>query len=371
MPKGLKPVKRTLATGQVVTYWYHRATGKRLKNDPETAAGHVEIATLDKRAKVVEAKINAAVGTYARLWEDYRKSPEWRRLKPRTRSDYQAVRDWLGADADRLLSDLTPGGVYKLRDKGEKQKGRRFGNYVVQVLRLTLEWARKREMIPNNPAKEVEALRKPVGARNVNRAWSLAEVSAFAAAAPPQVAVAFSLGLFAGMRQGDALRVTWSAYNGHMLTWIAGKNGEECFAPVSGEFKRLLDDAKARRGTTVQIAVTSTGTAWTESGFRASFFKLIRKLVAEGKMQPGCTYHGLRHTIVTGARNDGESDYRAAAAIGDRSSSQAEIYGRDADRQGAQTAILGAHQKRYENVDWKTATTDWKTRRVEKPRKPL
>jgi hypothetical protein len=34
VPKGLKPVKRKLATGEVRTYWYHRATGKALAHDP-------------------------------------------------------------------------------------------------------------------------------------------------------------------------------------------------------------------------------------------------------------------------------------------------------------------------------------------------
>jgi hypothetical protein len=32
----------------------------------------------------------------------------------------------------------------------------------------------------------------------------------------------------------------------------------------------------------------------------------------------------------------------------------AQIYGRDADRQGAQTLILEAVQKRFANLDWKT-----------------
>lgn len=355
MPKGLKPVRRRLATGEVRLYWYHRATGKALKHDPETADGLLEVAALDAKAKAVEPVSGHPAGSLGALWVKYRESPEWSALKPRTRSDYQAVRDWIGDAADRAnVARMTLPQIVKLRDKAHRAKGRRFANYVVQVLRLVLGWGRLRGWRDDNPAIGIPSIRRPTDARKVNRAWSAAEVRAFAAAAPPQLLLPFCLGLFAGMRQGDAIRVTWSAYDGGALRWIAGKNGEDCMAPVTGAFKTIMDAAKERRGNAVQIAVTSNGTAWSASGFRASFFKLVRDLVTAGHLQPGCTFHGLRHTIASQARNDGESESRVAAAIGDRSPHMAAIYGRDADRMGAQSAILEAVQKRLGNIEWKT-----------------
>jgi integrase len=148
--------------------------------------------------------------------------------------------------------------------------------------------------------------------------------------------------------------VTWRGYDGASLRWIASKNGELVTAPVTGPFKTILDEAKARRGATLQIATTLAGDAWTQNGFRASFFKHVRKLTKEGHLQPGCTFHGLRHTLASGARDAGESESRVAAAIGDRSPAMAQIYGRDADRSSARTAILEAAQQRFANIDWKT-----------------
>jgi integrase len=156
------------------------------------------------------------------------------------------------------------------------------------------------------------------------------------------------------MRQGDALIVTWRAVVGGRLEWIAGKNGEECEAPITGPLRLVLEEARARRGDALQIAVNSYGEPWSQNGFRASFFKLVRKLTAEGKLKPGCTFHGLRHTIGAHAANEGSSDRQVAAAIGDRSPAMAQIYARDAERKSAQVAILTAAQKRFANIDWKT-----------------
>lgn len=355
VPKGLKPVKRRLATGEVRLYWYHRASGQRLKHDPSTADGLLEVAALDAQAKRLEAVHGFVSGSYAALWVAYTASEKWRTLKPRTRSDYQAVRDWIGPAAEKaLLHTMKPSDILRLRDKAEAAKGRRFANYVVAVLSLTLEWGKDRDMVKTNVARATKKIARPKSARKVNRAWSIAEVKAFAEAAPPHVAVPFALALFAGMRQGDALMATWSAYDGTMLEWKASKNGEDCSAPVTGAFKTILDGAKAKRGDRVQICISSRGDAWTASGFRATFFKLIRDLVDEGKMKPGCTFHGLRHTIAACAREAGQSDFQVSAGIGDRSTAMAELYGRDADRADAQTGVLELVQKRFVGMKWKS-----------------
>jgi integrase len=365
VPKGLKPVRKRLATGEVRVYWYHRASGKRLKHHPEAAEGLLEVAALDRRSGVAEAAKGLPGGSYAALWAEYRKSPEWTALRPRTRSDYQAVRDWLtDASAGRIMvRQLTTGDLYKLRDKAATAKGRRFANYVVQVMRLTLEWGRKRDFLKENPAKDVDMIRKPSGEAQVNRAWTQAEVEAVMRAAPFQVLVPFTLGLFAGMRQGDALQLTWRAYDGRALRWIASKNSEPCMAPVEGEFKAILDLAKERRGDAVQIAVTGAGSPWSQSGFRASFFKLLRTLSASGAIEKGCTFQGLRHTIGRAGRENGESDSRVAASIGDRNPAMAQIYGRDVDTQAAQMTVLEGVQKRYANIEWKLPPSDRKPRR--------
>jgi len=47
------------------------------------------------------------------------------------------------------------------------------------------------------------------------------------------------------------------------------------------------------------IAATTAGTPWTVSGFNSSFIKAVRRLTKSGKVCPGLTFHGLRHTVGT------------------------------------------------------------------------
>lgn len=194
--------------------------------------------------------------------------------------------------------------------------------------------------------------------RKLNRAWTADEVEAFARSCPAQIMVPFALGLFGGMRQGDALAVTWASYNGLKLSWYASKNDELCVAPVTGVFKAILEGAKeGHRKADVpalQVAVNAYGQPWTASGYRASFFKRVRALQKVGLLAPGCTFHGLRHTVGSFARDGEESEFRIACAIGDKTTTMAAIYGRDADRLRAQAAILEDVQKHFGNSDWKT-----------------
>ncbi len=54
------------------------------------------------------------------------------------------------------------------------------------------------------------------------------------------------------------------------------------------------------------------------------------------------------------ARMDGESEFRVAAALGDRSTAMAEIYGRDASRQKAQVSVLEGVQTRFADAPLET-----------------
>lgn len=356
VPKGVKPVWKKLADGTRKLYHYHRATGKRLAHDPWTAEGLMEIAALDKQAAALEAKVEFhAPRSFGLLWIEYRKS-EFPRLRLRTRKDYDLVRDWLGEAMFKVpVRSITTPQIYALRDKAGDQRGRRFGSYVVSVMRVALEWGRKRGWIDVNPASDVESIQKPSDARVVNRRWDIDEIEAFLGEdCPPQLRLPVCLGLFASMREGDALRVTTAAYDGESVRWRASKNQEPLQAPVSGMLKQLLDERVSKSVPALQLCLNSRKQPWSESGFRASFFKRVRSLHEDGKVRHGLTFHGLRHTIGAIARESGNSEFDVSTAIGDRSTAMAAVYGRDAARTTAQIRVLRQTQEHFAHIRLET-----------------
>ena len=101
------------------------------------------------------------------------------------------------------------------------------------------------------------------------------------------------LALWTGQRQGDLLRLTWSAYDGKHIRLRQSKTGVRVQVPVGAPLKAALDAAtKTKRSPT--ILLNSDGRPWTPDGFRASWGKAADKagIVA-------VTFNDLRGTAVT------------------------------------------------------------------------
>lgn len=371
MPKGIKPVRKLMADGSIRIYHYHRASGTRLSHDPWSAAGLLEIAQLDEQTARLEAKLETKVyRSFADLWRAYR-ATEFPRLRLRTRKDYDLVRHWLGdAMEARAVSTFTRENIFKLRDLALEERGWRFANYMVTVLRIVFKWGLDRGWVKANPAAGISSIPRSSSARVVNRRLDLDEVEALLSNDTPKaLLLPICLGLFASMREGDALRVTTSAYDGTYLRYVASKNQEPCTIMPSGLLKALLDARVQENHACLQLVVQRQGLPFTEGGFRSSFGKWVRKLVGEGKVRPGVTFHGLRHTVGTFAREHGHSEFDVAAAIGDRSTAMASIYGRDAIRSTAQIRVLSAVQEHFAHITLETKMETNPTNPQKKTRK--
>jgi integrase len=99
------------------------------------------------------------------------------------------------------------------------------------------------------------------------------------------------LALWTGQRQGDLLRLPWSAYDGKYIRLRQSKTGKPIVVRVGAPLKAMLDAAPKRSPI---ILTNSEGKPWTSDGFRASWRKAC---AAAGVV--GVTFHDLRGTAVT------------------------------------------------------------------------
>jgi integrase len=315
-------------------YVYHRKTGEAIKERFGTAAFLAKVEELNGTAPP-----DPKDGTLGGLIRAYKASPEFTGLAERTRADYQKIFDYIGKHWGKApVIDFSQAKVIRMRDRAFEDHKRRFANYVVQVTRIIFAWGRPREWYKGeNPAVEVPLIRRPRDARKVNRAWKQYELTAALEKATGALRVGVALGMFAGMSEGDVIRFPWSGYDGERIRYARRKTGVQVSILAHRDLRTILDKTE-KRGTI--IVVGKRGSGYTENGFRAMFFKLVRDLVEQKKVEPGLTFHGLRHTVGKFIIDAGGDTRDVASVLGHATEKMAQEYSAEADRERRGTASI-------------------------------
>ena len=140
--------------------------------------------------------------------------------------------------------------------------------------------------------------------------WTYIDEAAFLKTAPERLRLAYLMAVWTGQRQGDLLRLTWSAYDGTHIRLRQNKTQRRVVIPVATPLRTALD-AVEKSETAETILTTIHGTSWTSLGFSASW----RKAVARAKVT-GLTFHDLRGTAVTRLAIAGCSEAEIATITG-------------------------------------------------------
>jgi integrase len=174
------------------------------------------------------------------------------------------------------------------RDKLAVDSGRRQADYAWSVLALILAWALDRGLVAANPCEKGGRVYR--GSR-ADKVWTVDDEATFLKCAPAHLHLPLMLALWTGQRQGDLLRLAWSAYDGTRIRLKQSKTGARVSIPVGSPLKAALDST-TKRG---PMILTSTDKRpWTSDGFRASW----RKACAKSGIV-GVTFNDLRGTAVT------------------------------------------------------------------------
>jgi integrase len=103
------------------------------------------------------------------------------------------------------------------------QTSLRQADYAYGTLARILSWAHDRGLVAKNPCAKGGKLYH--GTR-VDRIWDDEQVARFLQVAPPYLRLAMLLAINTGQRQGDLLRLPWSAYNGAEIKLRQRKTGQ-------------------------------------------------------------------------------------------------------------------------------------------------
>lgn len=307
---------------------YHRATrtSVNLKTAPlGSAAFFAECDRISQKSKPAASK----PGTLGGLIDAYRASPRYRDLADLTRRDYDKVFHFLRPLHNEPVTRFTSPFVAKLRDRTYESRRRRFANYVLSVLSLLFSWGIEQGLTKSNPVTDVSKIRRPRGSPDPNRPWSDDERHAVLDAAPPHLKVPLALMMFTALGPKDALTLPRSFYRNGEIATRRSKTGHPVYFPAPAELKDILEAAPPHDAVT--LCVSSRKRPWTLTGFNSSWQAFRRKLLATGKVEPGITPYGLRHTVAVILREQGFDERTIADALGQNGIEMARHYAKGAD----------------------------------------
>lgn len=302
--RGLNRVTKKLADGRTVTYWYAWKGGPALRGEP----GSPEFVASYNEA--VAQKVKPATGVLLSVMQGYQSSEDFRSLADSTRRSYTALIKRIESKfGDFPLAALTyhrtRGEFLAWRDKLAADSGRRLADYAWTVLARILSWSLDRGLVAINPCEKGGRVYR--GSR-ADKVWSIDDESAFLKSAPAHLHLPLLLALWTGQRQGDLLRLPWSAYDGTHIRLRQSKTGARVSVPVGAPLKAALD-AATKYG---PVILTSTDKRpWTADGFRASWRKACEKASIVG-----VTFNDLRGTAVTRLALAGATEAEIATITG-------------------------------------------------------
>jgi integrase len=138
-----------------------------------------------------------------------------------------------------------------------------------------------------------------------DKIWTAQDEALFLNAAPAHLHLALLLGLWTGQRQGDLLRLPWSAYDGNYIRLRQGKTGARVTIPVGKPLKAALDRAPRRSPI---ILTTLDGQPWKQFG---SYFGKVSK-----RLGITVTFNDLRGSAVTRLALAGSTEPEIATITG-------------------------------------------------------
>jgi integrase len=283
--KGIHSVKKRLVTGQTRTYYYAWRGGPRIEAEPGTP----QFIRLYSEAHAErEAPAPRSLLT---LVAEFKASAEFQTKRPSSKRAYLSYLKLIEAEfgdmpIDALADPKVRGEFKEWRDRMAATP--RKADYAWTTLARVLSVAKDRGRIAVNPCERGGRLYK---AERSDKIWTEADIARLMAVGGERMTDALLLALWTGQRQGDLLRLPWSAYDGMHIRLQQGKNGRRLKIPIGTLLRDRLDQAKRM---SAMILTNAYGKPWTSDGFRTSWAKACAKAgISE------LTFHDLRGSAVT------------------------------------------------------------------------
>ena len=202
---GLNQVRKRLADGTLKIYYYHRATGQRLKGEKNSAEFLASYVAAEKSIR------DRLAGTFDGLIRDYTNSTEFQHLlAASTQAEYRRMM----TAAEKEFGDMPLPALDDVRVKKEllnwrervsRNSGKREADHRLSAISAMLTWAVDRGKITVNHLRGFKRLYHSDRSEII---WLREHIEAFMKVASIEMQRAMIMALHTGQREGDLLRAS-------------------------------------------------------------------------------------------------------------------------------------------------------------------
>ena len=331
----LKYVHTSTSKGKIYHFYRRNGIRQRIKGDPNS---YEFLSHYNDIHASFEDPGNApvALGTFARLIEEFTQSPEFKNLADKSRSEYKRylamIQKPLG---DHPVAELTTPQVYMIRDKLSETP--RKADYLISVLKKILGFSVKRGYRKENPAAGVEKISKPKS----YIPWEDFQIQAFRSqwGIDTMQRVAFELALNTGQRGGDIIDMTRSDYNDGWISVQQNKTGQKLEIPVSAALAEVLDPWLVKHKH-IMLVTNANGAQFKKNNFE----HVMRRAYNACGFNLDLSTHGLRYTAATVMREIGVTRDDIAAITGHQTEQMLHKYTRQKRRAERAITVLDGNK---------------------------
>lgn len=288
------------------TLFFRRgARGKWIRFEAQFPEGaQIPFALHQERERLLQQRAPVAGGRdVAAALRAYRASDKYRRLKPRTRKDYDAHIEYFAAKLGHLEPQhIERHHVIKWRDAWAAKETPHRANYRLRVLSIVMEFAKDMGLLKkgdDNPAKGVESVRYEKSDR---QPWPDDKIAAFRATATGRTLLLFELCIGTGQRIGDVLRMQWGHVQDGGIWVTQGKTGKRLWVPFTQPLSAALAATERR---SVLILTNHAGTGpWSYRGASQAMRAVREQIGALNYDIHGLRYRTAVELYLAGAGDD-------------------------------------------------------------------
>jgi integrase len=290
-----------------------------IKADPDTPEFATEYWAI-RSGKSPKVKPKASQTSWRVLICEYRSSPRYRKLSPRTRKDYTIwLEKILAKNADKDVRDMTRAHVRAVQQSLASTP--RQADWFVQIVRLLLNFAQTQlDWKITNPAEGIDLF----GKQREFEPWPEWMVRALSSA-PHEVQTIAQLILGTGQRPSAAIAMQWAQFQGDLMT-VTDEKGDDAFEVYCPQPLRDYLDGVQKRGKHILPKNLTEAMSYDSAEKR---FRAWRKEL--GPEAAPFVLHGLRKLAIVRLAEAGCSDAQIQA-ITNQSAEMVAYYRKRASR---------------------------------------